>query len=51
MKVMHNMKLFEIKVSVATVKLNITSLLALLVIITLPIGAYAQTGQQYCIKV
>ncbi|MDD2241672.1 MAG: DUF1573 domain-containing protein [Bacteroidales bacterium] len=44
------MKLFEIKVSVATVKLNITSLLALLAIITLPVGAYAQTGHSIALK-
>jgi len=50
MKVMHNMKLFERKVSVATVKLHITSLLALLVIIALPLGAYAQTGHSIALK-
>src|SRR5574344_2968900 len=50
MKVMHNMKLFWKKVSVATVKLHIIRLLALLAIIALPIGTYAQTGHNIALR-
>jgi hypothetical protein len=50
MKVMHNMKLFEKKVSVATVKLRIINILALLIILALPLGASAQTGHSIALK-